>query len=141
LKYQCSNEKCKKSFQHPVKQTVTLTTVNVPLSPENTTDTTIVVSPSTKTETTESYVCPFCGSTNYVEAPDESKQSQRSLEDIIAMVDCLHENANQYLDQGYKVYVIYQKNTVLVKYREDNAAPSQAIQQKNEEIMAQEVNA
>jgi hypothetical protein len=111
-KYQCENPECKKTFQHAAKKTV-----------ETLSDGT---AGGYVTETLEKTVCPHCGSLNFTETPEEPKQTGPQLSDIIDIKDCQPNDAKQFLDQKYVVYAIYQKNTILVKYKSKEPTPAQS---------------
>jgi DNA-directed RNA polymerase subunit RPC12/RpoP len=113
MKYQCLT--CKKQFSNLAKKTVVTQT-----EPSMSND-------KVSQEMTESYGCPYCGSLDFNEVTEDPKQNSKSLSDITALTDCPHEKVNSLIAEGYQVYAVYQKNSILVKYRE-TSAPAEPVE-------------
>lgn len=76
-----------------------------------------IIDPS-KQSSTESNVCPYCGSLNFSEAPQEITVNP----EIVALIDSPLADVNARLAEGYQVMPdkIYSKNCILVKYASGN---------------------
>lgn len=97
MKYKCLNPECGKQFNFAAKKTLEKTECDA--------TTTII----------ETVVCPYCGSINFDEAPQEAKGV--ALENIASLKDVSPNEVDSYLAQGYVVYQTWQKNVFVVKLK------------------------
>lgn len=97
MKYQCKNEVCGKQFNFTAKKTVEKT-----IAPD-------------EVSTIEILTCPFCGSIEIDEAPQETKGVNK--EDIISLKDIEPNEFDKYQKDGYVLYESWQKNLRVVKLR------------------------
>ena len=97
MKYKCLNADCGESFLYAAKKTVEKT-----IAPD-------------EVSTIEILTCPFCGSIEIDEAPQEAKGV--ALENIVSLKDVSPNEVDSYLAQGYVVYQTWQKNVFVVKLK------------------------
>ena len=97
MKYKCLNVDCGESFLFAAKKTVEQT-----ITPD-------------EVHTIEILRCPFCGSLEIDEAPQEAKGVNK--EDIISLKDIEPNEFDKYQKDGYVLYESWQKNLRVVKLR------------------------
>lgn len=110
MKYKCLNVDCGKSFLYAAKKTVThLYDEPYPVNSDG------AIKTYTNNMVVETLVCPYCGSLNFDELPQEAKGI--NLADVESYKDVAPNEVDDYLKQGYIIYQSWQKNIHLIKLK------------------------
>lgn len=112
-KYQCLG--CKKTFLFPAKKIVNSPqTEQANIAPINDSQGVLknyTYQATTNSVTTETKVCPHCGSIEI----DEVREPEKSSEKIVAVKSAEFVEVEAMVKEGWEVEAVYSKNAVLVK--------------------------
>lgn len=98
MKYICLNEGCGKLFMHPAKHSVNLSGL-----------------------TTETHVCPYCGSLDIEEYTEQPTQTETANVYVYELTSGAQTGLDNLLVAGYKIVARYSKQYHLEKPKEAKA--------------------